>query len=58
MEGLAHTEPGRGSRLDEDLVHYVGAGRDHRPELVPVDSLGRTRTGVPSQVGDLLYGDT
>ena len=26
--------------LDEDLVHYVGPGGDHRTELVTVDDLG------------------
>jgi hypothetical protein len=33
--------------LDEDLVHDVRAGGDHRAQLMPVDDLGRPRTGMP-----------
>jgi hypothetical protein len=49
MEGLAHAEPGHSSCLDEDLVHDVGAGGDHRLELVAVDGLSRARAAVPGQ---------
>jgi hypothetical protein len=42
--------------LGEDLVHDVGAGGDHRAQLVTVDNLGRPQAGVPGQPGDLLDG--
>ncbi len=35
-----------GSSLDEDLVHHVGAGGDHRPQLVAVVDLGGPGAGV------------
>jgi hypothetical protein len=39
----------------KELVHYLGALDQNRPELPPVDDLRRSRAGVPGQPGDLLH---
>jgi hypothetical protein len=41
----------------EDSVHCLGAGRDDRPELAPVDHLGGRSAVVPGEPGDLLDRD-
>src|SRR5689334_14107256 len=38
----------------EDLVHDLGAGRDHRAQFTAVDDFGGAGAGMPSQAGDLL----
>jgi hypothetical protein len=39
--------------LREELVHDLGAGRDHWSQLAAVDHLGGARTRVPCEPGDL-----
>jgi len=41
----------------EDLIHYLGAHRDDRPQLAPVHNLGCAGGGVPDQARDLLHAD-
>src|SRR6516164_7395098 len=45
---------GAGLGCCEELVHDLGAGGDHRPQLAPVDDLGGAGGGVPGEPGDLL----
>src|SRR6516164_9190750 len=48
---------GAGLGCCEELVHDLGAGGDHRPQLAPVHDLGGAGGGVPGQPGDLLDAD-
>ena len=43
--------------FSEELVHDLGAGGDHRPQLPAVHDLGGAGGGVPDQAGDLLDAD-
>ena len=43
-----------GLASSEDLIHDLGACRDHRPQLPAVHNLGRPGGGVSDQPGDLL----
>jgi hypothetical protein len=57
MEAPAHEEMVVcGGGLDEDLVHDIGAGGNHRAELVTVNDLGRPRhrPGRP-RLGQLVH---
>jgi hypothetical protein len=47
----------RGLASCEELVHDLGAGGDHRPQLPAVDDLGGPGGSVPGQPGDLLDAD-
>src|SRR5215472_6733657 len=40
--------------VSEKLVHDLGAGRDHRAELAPVDGLGGAAGAVTGKARDLL----
>ena len=41
----------------EDLIHDLGACRDHRSQFPAVDNFGCPGGGVPGQPGDLLDAD-
>jgi len=49
--------PAQGPASSEELVHDLGAGGDHPPQLPAVQHLGCPGGGVPGQPGDLLDAD-
>ena len=45
--GPCRTGPTAHAQLAEDLIHYLSALGQRRPDLMPVDQLGRRRPVVP-----------